>query len=294
MASTDPLVVRPDARKTLAELRQEWSSCIKCDLGKRRLEVEGKFVFGRGTTGGVMLIGEGPGSEEEKQGLPFVSRSGSILHNVLALLGLDEYYETNLVTCRSCVQQFDGQGQPMLRKNWVTRQPELVYKDELPTPPQYNACLPRLYEEIYLVDPSVIIGLGGKACEALMGQPVTITRDHGKPVQISIPGASYRPVLTEKKKEWLHRTPEGMRTLTEQNEVRYYFMPTLPPAYVERKLEDFAPDSPFRQFVADIKKAIRAHEVYHEMVFGLLPSSNQESDDEAMHRQIQAGEESED
>jgi DNA polymerase len=290
----DIAAVRPDARKTLGELQQEWSSCVRCNLGRRRIEAEGKFIFGRGTPGGVMLIGEGPGSVEEKEGVPFAGRSGRILHSVLALLGLDEYYETNLVACRSCSQQFNGQGQPLMRTNWSTRQPELVYKDEPPTPPQYNACLPRLYEEIYLVDPTVIIGLGGKVSEALMGHSITITRDRGEPVQISIPGAGYRPVLTEKRKEWLHRTPEGFRTISEQNEVRYYFMPTLHPSYVERKLKDMGHDSPFRQLVIDIKKAIRAHEVYREMVFGLLPTSNQDSDDETMHRHIQATEEPED
>ena len=288
MGAADALIVRPDARKTLTRLQQEWSSCIRCDLGVRRIDVGGSFVFGRGMPGGIMFIGEGPGMEEERLGAPFVADSGTMFHRILQMLGLDEWYETNLVSCRSCAQQIDGTGAPMVRKHWKTGTPEMIYKDEPPTPPQYMACMPRLHEEIYLVDPTVIVGLGGKACEALMGHPITITRDRGEPAHIEISGASFSPVLTEKKKEWLHRTGKELHTINEQNMVRYYFMPTLHPAYVIRKLKDMAPDSPFRQLVIDIKKAIRAHETYREMVFGTVPTHRPSIDDEEMHRQLSA------
>lgn len=288
MAAAELPIVRPDARKTLPQLQREWSSCVRCDLGRRRIEVGGSFVFGRGMGGSIMFVGEGPGVEEERQGQPFVGNSGNLLHRLLNMLGLDEYYESNLVSCRSCVQQIDGSGAPMVRKNWKTGQPELLFKDEPPTPPQYLACMPRLHEEIYLVDPTVIVGLGGKACEALMGHPVTITRDRGEPAHIEISGASFSPVLTEKKKEWLHRIGGVTQTVNEQNMVRYYFMPTLHPAYVIRKLKDMAPDSPFRQLVIDIKKAIRAHEMYREMVFGIVPTNHLDVDDGEMHRQLSA------
>ena len=87
--------------------------------------------------------------------------------------------------------------------------PVLRYKDEPPTPIHKNACRPRLLEEIYLVDPIVIVGLGGPACEALLGHSITITRDRGETSQIAIPGASYRPVLTEKRQQWLRKNSEG-------------------------------------------------------------------------------------
>lgn len=52
-----------DYRRSLQELKEEWSSCTKCELGQRRKEVEGEFVFGEGVGGrGIMFIGEGPGS----------------------------------------------------------------------------------------------------------------------------------------------------------------------------------------------------------------------------------------
>ncbi len=281
------VAVRPDARKTLTELREEWRSCVACDLGRRRLAVEGAFVFGQGVTNSIMLIGEGPGVEEERSGSPFVGKSGTLLRRILERIGMDEVYVTNLVSCRSCVPQVDGSGQPVFRKNYKTGQQEPAYKDEPPTPPQYLACAPRLYEEIYLVDPVVIVGLGGKACEALLGRPITITRDRGETHQISVPGASFVPSLTEKKQEWARKTKQGLVTPTEQNLVRYHFIPTLHPAYVIRKLEDQAPDSPFRQLVADLRKALKTYETYREMVYGIVPTRHpNESDDQDLHAQL--------
>jgi uracil-DNA glycosylase len=287
--------VRPDARKPLARLKQEWSSCARCELGTQRIDVEGAFVFGQGTPGGVMLIGEGPGADEEREGLPFVGRSGLLLRKMLALLGLEEYYLTNIVACRSCSPQLDSDGQPVFRKNWRTKQMALVYKDEPPTPPQCNACLPRLYEEIYIVDPVVIVGLGGKACEVLRGRPITITRDRGEAGQITIPGARYLPVLTEKKQEWRRkvRNADGvneLQTPVEQSEVAYHFIPTLPPAYVSRKLADRGPDSPFRQLLLDLRKAMRTYEMYLETVFGIVPTQRSHAGDDDLQQQLQSEE----
>jgi uracil-DNA glycosylase len=277
--------VRPDARKTLVELREEWRSCTRCELGQRRITVGGEFVFGQGVTGSIMLIGEGPGVEEEQQGVPFVGNKsgGTLLRRILEKLGMNEVYITNLVSCRSCTPQVDGSGQPVFRKNYRTKQLELAYKDEPPTPPQYLACAPRLYEEVYLVDPVVIVGLGGKACEALLGRPITITRDRGKTHQIYVPGASYAPNLTEKKQEWARKNKLGLTTPTEQNLVRYHFIPTLHPAYVIRTLEDQSPNSTFRQLVADLRRAQKTYETYCEMVYGIVPTRRDEDTDTSDH-----------
>lgn len=282
--------VRPDARKTLPQLKQEWAGCIKCDLGQRRIDVGGSFVFGQGTPGGIMLIGEGPGVDEEHEGTPFVGRSGSLLRKMLTLLGLEEYYLSNLVCCRSCEPQLDGEGQPIIRKDRRTKEVTVAYKDTTPTPPQCAACAPRLYEEIYLVDPVVIVGLGNKACETLLGRPITITRDRGEAGHISIPGASYVPVLTEKKQEWRRKIQGEWKTPIEQNEVRYHFIPTLHPAYVVRKLADQGSDSPFRQLLIDLRKAIRTYEMYLEVVFGIVPTKHSTAEDEELHQQLQAEE----
>jgi uracil-DNA glycosylase len=219
-----------------------------------------------------MLIGEGPGVEEEKRGVPFIGKSGDLLRRSMLLVGMDEFYLTNLVTCRSCSQMVNPDKSPMFRKNYATGQPELAFKDEPPTPLQYNSCLPRLYEEIYLVDPIVIVGLGGTACEALLGKHLTITRDRGDTAQIEIPGASFTPDMTEKG-NWLRRSKGTFMAPVVQNMVRYHFIPTLHPAYVARKLDDKGHDSPLMQFLMDLNKAVKTYEAYREMVFGILPTS---------------------
>lgn len=275
MESTE--LVRPDARKSLLQLREEWRSCVRCPLGVKRLEREGQFVFGQGTLNSIMLIGEGPGVDEEEAGVPFIGNSGKLLHKILALIGMTEFYMTNIVTCRSCAPQENPDGTPAMRvRNFITKIPEPVYKDEPPTPLHYNACLPRLHEEIYLVDPIVIVGLGGTACEVLEGGHVTITRDRGKPVQIEIPGASFSPSLTEKKEAWARK---GKVAPTEQNMVRYHFIPTLHPAYVIRKLSDQHLDSPLMQLVNDLRTALKTYETYRELVYNILPTSTTVNDD---------------
>jgi uracil-DNA glycosylase len=280
--------VRPDARKTLLELKEEWHACVKCELGTKRIEREGHFVFGQGFGRGVMFVGEGPGVDEEKEGVPFVGKSGRILRRVISVLGLTDFYITNIVCCRSCVQVTNPDGSPMMRMNYQKKQSLPVYRDEPPTPPQKNACRPRLLEEIYLVDPIVIVGLGGPACEALLGHSITITRDRGETAQIAIPGASYRPVLTEKKQQWMRKVGGEYQTPTEQNEVLYHFVPTLHPAYVARELADKGPGNAFQKFVADLRKAITTYDNYLETVFGVVPAPREELDSEELHVDIES------
>jgi uracil-DNA glycosylase len=281
---------RPDARRSLLQLKEEWSSCVRCDLGTRRLDRDGKFVFGEGFGHSVMFVGEGPGVDEEVRGSPFVGRSGKLFRRVLSVLGLTDYYITNIVCCRACEVREDASGQPMFRKAYGSSVPQLLYKDEPPTPIQTAACRPRLLEEIYLVDPIVIVGLGGPASTALLGHSITITRDRGETSQIAIPGASYRPVLTEKKQQWLRKIDGEWKAPTEQNEVYYHFIPTLHPAYVARELADKGPNNAFQKFVSDIRKAVRTYEAYLEVVFGVVPVRREELDEAMLHHELESEE----
>jgi uracil-DNA glycosylase len=268
----------PDARKSLPKLREEWSSCTKCALGERRIANEGQFVFGEGVTRGVMFVGEGPGKDEEISGRPFIGKSGQILRRIIEKLNLTEYYVTNIVACRSCTPFTDGAGQPMMRKNWSTKQMEVSYKDEPPTPPQIEACAPRLYEQIYLVDPVVIVALGASAAKMLMQRHVSITSPdtRGQPFHISIPGAGYSTVRTEKRGAWIRSTGGKLHLPIEQSEVRYLCIPTIHPAFVARKLADVSGDSPFRQLAGDIRKAVQVYERYMLEVHGCVPTSERE------------------
>ena len=285
-----------DARKTLDVLYNEWSNCTRCELGTRRNDVNGAFVFGEGVSRGILFVGAGPGKTEEEQGRPFIGKSGMILRSVLDKLNITEAYITNTVCCRSCSALIDQTtGLPMMRKNFKTKNMEPVWKDEPPTPIHVESCSSRLYEEIYINDPVVIVALGGGAAKALSGTNITITTDRGKERHITIPGATFRPVLTEKKGAWLRKVQGQLSAPVEQNEVRYLMIPTLHPAYVLRKLSDKGPTSPFRQFFADIKKAGQIYERYMAEAHNVTPLGNafNDSDIDEYQAQLEGSDEQE-
>lgn len=263
------LPVAPDARKSLAKLKEEWRTCQACPLGVRRVAVDGQFVFGEGRRGGIMFIGEGPGKDEEAEGGPFVGKSGKLLRGVLEKLEIKDYYISNTVACRSCVPITDADGNPIMTKGYRGRPPEPRYKDQPPTKAEVEACRPRLMEEIYIVDPTVIVALGGQAAEFLRGKSTTITRDRGQAMEISVPGATQIPSLTSKGM-WHRKTKGVVHAPIEQNEVQYLMIPTLHPAYVLRQANDESKDNPFQQFYRDIRYAAEIYNRYQLEVYGVV------------------------
>ena len=247
--------MRLDARRSLSDLHTEWGSCTKCELGQRRQLVNGAFVAGEGPTRSIMLIGEGPGKNEEQQGKPFVGRSGSLLRKILQRLNIEDVcYVTNVVTCRSCQQEVDANGQPMFRNIRGRAIPK--YRDQPPLPAQIEACLPRLYEEIYLVDPLLIVTLGGTAASTLLRRPVTILNAAGKEEHALVPGVTQIPVRTDKKGLWVRKVKGALVAPTERNMVRYLCIPTLHPAFVARCSADKSENSPMRRFFSHLKTAM--------------------------------------
>lgn len=255
-----------DAKKALPVLKGEWESCTKCALGEHRIEVGGEFVFGEGAPRSILLVGEGPGRVEEEMGQPFVGPSGAILREALARLNITEFYMTNCVSCRSCSLVTNPDGTPMIRKS--RRGEEVMYRDEPPTDKQLEACLPRLHEEIFLVDPVIIVALGAKAASTLAGAKISILAERGKERHISVPGAAQVASLTEKKGVWARRVKGQASFPTEQNELRYLMIPTLHPAYVARNIGDMGPRSAFQLFYSDLRKASRAYERYMHEAYG--------------------------
>ena len=279
-----------DARRTLEQVRAEWDACRRCPLGQRREIEKGSFVFGEGRTGGLMFIGEGPGWTEERDGRPFIGKSGSILRRALAKLGIDDVsYISNVVACRSCEQATDGTGQPIFRERRGTRIP--IWKDVLPPKPAIEACMPRLHEEIYLVDPVLIITLGIPASEALLGRSVKITKERGTPQHFAIPGAAWLPSLTEKKGIW--RKDGDGKLVVEQNQVRYLLLPTLHPAHVLRMISDRGEGSPFRQFMLDLKNATKIYERYLLEVHGHVTAGRDITDEALAEYQTEFSKEDE-
>jgi DNA polymerase len=147
---------------TLAELRAALAAFDGCPLKGTATNL----VFADGNPdSGLMLIGEGPGAEEDRAGLPFVGPSGQLLDRMLASIGLTRaaYLITNLIPWR-----------PPGNRN--------------PTDAEVLTCLPFLLRHIALVRPRRLVLLGKLASQALTGSNAGITRMRGKWVQITVPG----------------------------------------------------------------------------------------------------------
>ena len=138
-----------------ADLEHRCFQCRKCALADTRTNV----VFGTGqTTAEVMLVGEGPGEQEDLQGEPFVGRGGQLLDEMLSLIGLSRqsnFYLANIVKCRP----------PQNRDPLNTEQ---------------DACIPWLEEQIALVQPRIIVCLGRVAAQRLIKPDFKITQEHGQ------------------------------------------------------------------------------------------------------------------
>jgi DNA polymerase len=147
--------------KRLEDLARQVSVCTKCDLAMTRTNT----VFASGDPySPLMLVGEGPGQNEDATGLPFVGRAGKLLDDILAAVDLtrDRVYLTNTVKCRAAVEE----GGRM--KN---RQPKTT---------EIRACNPYLQGQMEAVKPDIILCLGGPAAKTLIDKDFKITKDRGK------------------------------------------------------------------------------------------------------------------
>jgi len=270
----------PDARKSLPVLRQEWENCTCCNLGEIRKQTGGAFVFGEGTPGTIMFIGEGPGVDENEQGRPFIGKSGRFLRDILAKIGIEHFYITNTVCCRSFVFEYDTEGQ----QKFVTRHGVSVpvEKDEAPGAAQRQACLSRLQQEIYIVDPILIVTLGGTAAETLLERKVVVTQESGDlkadtattlGTVLRLPGAGHEAVLTPKG-AWRHKVRGNYVMPTRQSTVVYPVIPLLHPAYVMRCLSDRSIGSPRDMFANGLKRVLRYYNEYMKIAFGESHSSD--------------------
>ena len=135
-------------------LRQECLHCHACTLAETRTNV----VFGVGREDAeIMIIGEAPGANEDKQGEPFVGRGGKLLDDMLEIIHLDrtKVYIANVVKCRP----------PQ------NRDPLNVEQD---------ACIGYLREQVTLLRPKLIVCLGRIAAMRLIREDFKITREHGQ------------------------------------------------------------------------------------------------------------------
>jgi uracil-DNA glycosylase len=149
-----PEVAKAAGRRTLEEVRRELGDCRRCKLCAGRKQI----VFGSGNPRArLVFVGEGPGAEEDAQGLPFVGAAGQLLTKMIVAMGLkrDDVYICNVVKCR-----------PPGNRN--------------PEPEEIAACEPFLRAQLQCIGPEVVVALGKFAAQTLLREGTPITRLRGQ------------------------------------------------------------------------------------------------------------------
>jgi uracil-DNA glycosylase len=149
-------------REALVEVYNQASTCERCPLSETRNRV----VFGAGNADAdLMFVGEAPGAEEDRQGLPFVGRAGAFLTELLEGIGMtrEDVFINNVLLCR-----------PPANRD--------------PQPDEIDSCRPWLEQRIELIQPRVICTLGNFATKLITGNPAGITKVRGTPQQQLIGG----------------------------------------------------------------------------------------------------------
>jgi uracil-DNA glycosylase family 4 len=166
----------------LEDLNRLICECKKCPLGETR----NKFVFGTGNaSANAMCIGEGPGADEDAQGLPFVGRAGRLLTDILKAIKFEreEVYIANVVKCRP-----PG--------------------NRTPLPGEMDTCLPYLKKQIELIKPKVILCLGLTAAQGLLKKRDSLTNMRGKVFDFDSDGfitkvmVTYHPAALLRNPNW--------------------------------------------------------------------------------------------
>jgi uracil-DNA glycosylase family 4 len=190
-----PVSSAAERRERLKAVWEEARGCIRCPLHQTRTTV----VFGAGNADAdVMFVGEAPGANEDRLGLPFVGQAGKLLDKLLAEIGLEraDVFIANTLKCR-----------PPNNRD--------------PKPHELDACRDYLMRQVELIEPSMICTLGNAATKLLRGDPTGISRLHGEPEIRQIgpravrlyplyhPAAAlYTPSTLEMLRVDFHRIPE--------------------------------------------------------------------------------------
>ena len=144
---------RPEAW-TLDDIRHELGDCQRCGLAPSRTNI----VFGSGNPNArLMFVGEAPGSEEDRQGLPFVGRAGGLLTKIIESIGLkrEDVYICNVLKCR-----------PPGNRN-----PEAV---------EVETCSPFLKQQLETIQPDIVCCMGTFAAQTMLGMKIPISKLRGR------------------------------------------------------------------------------------------------------------------
>jgi uracil-DNA glycosylase len=174
-----------DPERALSLLRTEIGECVRCRLCEKRTQL----VFGTGDARAkLMFVGEGPGYEEDRQGIPFVGRAGQLLNRIIEAMKMrrEDVYIANVVKCRP---------------------PE----NRAPLPDESATCLPFLLRQIQAIRPRVVCALGGVAVQALLETTSPISRLRGEFKEL--PDGT--PVMPTFHPAYLLRNPEKKKDVWE-------------------------------------------------------------------------------
>ena len=166
----DVFEISVDKVENLEKLKKSILSIKNCELKKNATNI----VFADGNPKSkIMLIGEGPGSNEDQEGIPFVGRAGLLLDKMLSSINLDrnDVYITNVVNYRP---------------------PE----NRRPTENEINKYLPFLKKHIEIISPKILVLLGSTALNALIGGAETISKMRGKWIKKQIGKCSTSIIIT--------------------------------------------------------------------------------------------------
>lgn len=202
-----------ERRAELVELYKEVQACTRCPLHETRTNA----VFGAGDAdAGLMFVGEAPGAEEDRQGLPFVGRAGQLLNELLEEIGLsrEDVFIANVLKSR-----------PPGNRD--------------PQPGEIEACKPYLFEQVRLIEPRVVCTLGNFATKLLSGNPAGITRVRGTP-QVRQLGACTVFLLPLFHPAAGLRTPAVKETLREDFKLLPALLEGPPPGAIEEEPADAA------------------------------------------------------
>ncbi|MGC9291166.1 MAG: uracil-DNA glycosylase [Acidobacteriaceae bacterium] len=153
-APTPPLPATKKAA-ALRAIQEELGACTRCPLATQG---RNKIVFGDGDPNAtLMFVGEGPGADEDAQGVPFVGRAGQLLNNMIAAMGLgrEQVYIANIVKCRPP-------------------------QNRVPEPEEANTCSPFLFQQIDVVRPRMLVALGATAATYLLGARTSLASLRGR------------------------------------------------------------------------------------------------------------------
>jgi uracil-DNA glycosylase family 4 len=144
----------PRENETLEQIREDLGDCHRCRLAAGRH----KIVFGQGNPHAeLVFVGEGPGADEDAQGLPFVGRAGRLLNRMIELAGMkrEDVYICNIVKCRPP-------------------------NNRTPLPDEIETCSPFLLRQIKSIKPRLVCCLGAPAVKTLLGVKEGITKIRGR------------------------------------------------------------------------------------------------------------------